>query len=218
MCLVTYLPGGVKLTSKHRERLCNGARVHPHGHGWAFAYDGNLIVKHYLEPELAIAEFVAMRSAFPGSEAAFHSRTASVTATGSLDACHPVWVGGERKKVLFHNGFLFAAPDGRTDTQVFAGDVLPRWDLSDGKQRAALELLMGDSKAVVLSADGETFVLNADQGVLMPDGTWYSNTTFNGVPLVAAGRCASCGCASVTRICGNCQTQAESRRISMVGA
>jgi hypothetical protein len=215
MCLLSYKKPRGKLT---RSDLEGGASANPHGCGWAFVYDGNLIVKHYLDAVLAIDEFMAMQAAFPDAEAMFHSRYASVTMTGSLDACHPVWVGNDKKRVVGHNGFLFPVPDGRTDTQVFAEDVLPHWDLSDPARRAELELHMGDSKAVVLSADEPAVILNAHLGVRRPNGVWHSNPTFNGVPLVPSGKCALCRCKSAVRVCGDCQRLAEPRRVFLAGA
>lgn len=212
MCLLTYIPPWVMPEEKH---LRYGALLNPHGSGGAVASRGKLRVTRSLDSETAISAFLAMRAAMPEGHAVFHSRYASATEP-SLDACHPLLVGGNAGRVAAHNGYLFTSPDGRSDTQVFADDILPGWDLFDDSQRAELEHQIGDSKAVILSADHDPVILNAHLGVFMPDGTWHSNTMFTGVALTKPGRCALCDAESSTRICANCQAAGEPRRILLL--
>ena len=211
MCLLTYIPPGVTPVRKHLE---NGARLNPHGHGWAVAYGGNLFMMRGLDPVAVIAGFLAARAKFPYSHGVFHSRYASVTEP-TLEACHPLLVGGNAGRVVAHNGFLFTVPDGRSDTQAFAADILPSWDLFDDSQRAELERQMGDSRAVILSADHDPVILNAHLGVFMPNRIWHSNPMFTGVALTEPGKCALCDTESSTRICADCQAAGEPRRVSL---
>jgi glutamine amidotransferase len=213
MCLLSYYPPGVLPVREHLE---NGAAINPHGSGYAMPLDGIVIRMRSLAAQPVIDEFMAMRRHYPRVPALFHSRYASATAA-TLETCHPLRIGHGRDMVA-HNGYLFTSPDGRSDTQVLADDILPHWDLDDAGDRAELEALMGLSRAVVITADGRGIVLNenAPGTITLADGTWHSNTGYTGVPPVEPGTCAVCGQPlSTGRICAECQAGAETRRLAM---
>lgn len=182
MCLLSFYPPGVMPVREHLE---NGARFNPHGSGYANG-------EHYyrsLDPEKAIQAFTALREQCPEPPALFHSRHATGDSPRTLENCHPfrVLVHGKRALVA-HNGYLFPHEGEDSDTKIFARDILYRYDLDDPAHVALLEERMGPNRAVILR-EGRALILNAHQGITLPDGTWHSNTDYLGVRTLTSGRC-----------------------------
>jgi len=193
MCLLSYyVPGSMPV----REHLENGARLNPDGFGWAMLAGGELLTRRYLNGAAAIEDFMAQRARNPDVPALFHSRHA--TDTGATVAnCHPFPLG--TGAVVAHNGYLFPVTEGeeRSDSRIFAEEILPRYDLDDPAHAARLEKWLGTNKVVVLSSsparDQAAYILNADRGVWLDHGgTWHSNPDYTGTPQDGT-RCRSCG-------------------------
>lgn len=183
MCLITYLPPGVMPAREHLE---NGAKLNPHGFGFAIGWSPF----HSMDREEAVGEFMARRAMRPDLPAMFHSRNATGDSLHTLENCHPfpVFLDNSRLAAVAHNGYLFPHEGDSSDTAVFARDILPRYDLDDPAQKALLEARMGPNKAVVLRGR-KAHLLNAWQGEFLPDGTWHSNTDYLGVSHEVPGRC-----------------------------
>jgi glutamine amidotransferase len=191
MCLLTYYPPGVEPVREHLE---NGARLNAKGHGWAAIDRYNMLHCHRsLDAAEMITSFMVFRAENPDSRAMFHSRYATGTAT-TLEKCHPMQVGNDPLTVMAHNGYLFPT-EGESDTEVFARDILPRYDLLNPASRAVLEERMGPNKAVILSTNillPRVIILNGSKGIMLPGGTWHSNRDYLGTSHLEEGKCIIC--------------------------
>lgn len=151
------------------------------------------------EPMEALCRrFVKLRKRHPEGPAMFHSRLA----TGGVEdtrGCHPFKVGGNiPNTVLAHNGIMFSTPQGdwRSDTRIFAEDILPFqfrkfWR---PKVREQLEIEIGLANKIVIITTNrrfmtrtngvpsgspfEMFILNEEMGHYTDDGAWHSNNSY----------------------------------------
>jgi glutamine amidotransferase len=185
MCLLSFYPPGVLTVKEHLEA---GARLNPHGCGYALAAGGLIFEHRSLDSGEAISRFLALRASCPDSHALFHSRKASV-ASVTLENCHPFPVRGDNPGFVAHNGWLFHAGN-QSDTRVFAEEILPRYNLDDPEDFRRLDGLMGFNKAVVLFGD-RAHILGEHLGIWLPDGSWHSNGDYTGVH-ASAGLCVAC--------------------------
>lgn len=214
MCLLSIFPPGIQPVREHLE---NGARLNPHGFGFALQAEGGLEIRHDLEAGWEIPLFANFREDYPDGWAMFHSRH-SADGPGLIENCQPLLLpdGG----VLAHNGGLFPVKDDVSDTRVFVDEMLPNWDLSKDSQVAMLEARLGRNKIAILSREGAPLILNAELGLTLPDGTWHSNEDFTGAFHLRAGQCGAChrrlpGLPEVSR-CGTCTEAAFGRRALLV--
>lgn len=192
MCMLTYLPAGVKVPM---EELSNGGTWNNDGHGWAVAAEiGNMITGHYMDKELALITFKAAREAFPDSPAMFHSRWAT---HGTVDTSnvHPFPVG--RYAVMGHNGILPmrvktnvreyrfqpVGKDTRSDTRILAEEYMmklsPRGIFSRRERRWMGALIGKQNKLCILSVSPKLerprgLLVNANSGN-WHRGAWFSN-------------------------------------------
>jgi hypothetical protein len=185
MCMLSFYPPGVL---PKQTRLENGAEVNPDGHGFAIVTgDRKLLIQKSMDAEDLIDRFIRLRHIHPDGPALFHSRIAT---SGLVDitGCHPFTVGGDVRTVVAHNGILFSpGPKSlRSDTRIFAEDILPRRfrKLDRGKTQAQLRDYCGYSnKLVILTvnpARRETaYLVNGNQGHWV-DGEWHSNYDYSG--------------------------------------
>ena len=104
------------------------------------------------------------------------------------DICHPFRVGGSPNTILAHNGILsnvkIPTGDKRSDTRVFAEDLLPkRLNILDSKRKfKKLEKWVGGSKIAVFSTDKRlqkaVYIINEKLGHWDDDGLWWSNSSY----------------------------------------
>jgi hypothetical protein len=174
ICLLTYAPPGV---TPDREHLENGVRLNPHGSGFAIGWSHLAS----MDAGLMITEFLARREMRPDLPALFHSRAATGDSPRTPENCHPfrTYHGKDRYSVMGHNGYLFAHEGQRSDSAIFAEEILPRYDLDDPAQKKLLEERMGPNKAVVICG-ARAHILNPHLGVFLPGGVWHSNTDYTG--------------------------------------
>jgi hypothetical protein len=221
MCMLTYAPPGA---TPAREHLLNGARLNPHGSGGAILVDGTgLLSVRCMDGDKAADLWLDMRQRFPDSHALFHSRYATADNVTD-DNIQPVTrLDG---LAVAHNGYLFPVDGDRSDTRVFAEELLPRWNLDAAADRSELELVLGaGNKLVILSADADhaepAYILNEEHGH-WHKGSWYSNTDYHGgeghrAADIRRGVCGVCGRLAATRaaggsyVCLHCQSLADQR-------
>lgn len=209
-----YLPGEMP----ERKELEAAVRLNPDGAGWALVTpDRQMFIKRQLNAGVAAIEtFLEARERCPYSIAVFHARHAGSMPV-SLENVHPFHVGADPDTVVFHNGYLFpAGENGRSDSVVFAEEILPLYDLRNRDDHKLLEARMGKNKAVVLSVRpgaSPAVILNPGLGKWVPGGGWRSNDDHTGVSHLQPGRCAACGVTiSDGKLCATCDQAAEDRR------
>lgn len=208
MCSLSYFPPGVMPVRAHLE---NGARLNPHGCGFALGYTA----MRSMDSQEMIRQFLIHRWRFPLLPALFHSRNASGDSPRTEENLHPFTVqrDGHEQAFVAHNGYLFKHEGSKSDSLIFAEQILPKHNLDDPGVRALLEQRMGRNKAVILYPDSTSYILNAHLGVSLPDGTWHSNTDFTGVPHIIPGLCPLCGDETeLTPVCASCEKEAQARR------
>lgn len=187
MCMLTFIPGGVQPDA---EALRNGAEFNKDGHGFAIVYGKRMVVRHSMDSEYAISEFVRLRAKHPHGPAMFHSRFGTGGMVGEYN-CHPFRIGGDRRTVLGHNGVLPlnvqpGKGDTRCDTRITAQVTLRDVNLGDAKIRSTIGEWMGKAnKFVILTTNPrysqQHYIINEAAGVWSDDGQiWYSNRDFEG--------------------------------------
>lgn len=184
MCLLCYYPPQVETNLDGLENSCLN---NPDGFGWSAldADTGILSTFHSMNADETISKFAKFREQNPETHALFHARYATAGSI-SVDNCHPYQIGGGVNAVLGHNGHLSVSipkGDQRSDTRVFAEDLLPEriGSLDNKKRFRKLEKWAGGSKFVILNADPRlkkpVYLVNADLGHWF-DGVWYSNSDY----------------------------------------
>ena len=173
-----------------RQELIRGCIANPDGFGWGVVYfDGqyyDLEWNKTMDGETAIDEYLATVERLGDSvvASAFHARIATHGGT-NLPNCHPFPVGGDERTLLFHNGMLpISAEGGRSDTRIFAEDVLPTMGgVTALEQPVLLDMVSNwakGSKLVVLSIDPAVeyslTIVNEDDG-FWTDNVWFSNSS-----------------------------------------
>lgn len=187
MCLLSYFPRGIDVNPDH---LHNGCTVNRDGFGFAIAdhVNGKMITDHSMHADYAVSKFTEMRARYPDSDALFHSR---FTTGGNVDEtnCHPYQVGRDTRTVLAHNGVLFgtAATEPRSDTRIFAEDIMPRQYKRLDKptvQTAITKHIGAYNKVLILTVNpryrNTAYLFNAKSGIWTPEGAWHSNGDYKG--------------------------------------
>ena len=204
ICLLSYYPPGVQPVRKDLE---NGARLNPHGYGFAFPW---MVRRELDNPGEVIDHFLAMRVEYPESPAVFHSRNATGDSPRTLKNAQPFWTGD---MIVAHNGYLFPHDGERSDSVIFGQEILPRYDLDDPAQVELLEKRMGPNKAVILRLGRPALILNQDYWIGLAGGTWHSNGDWQGIPHVLPGWCPVChGATMMKPVCLACEMDARERR------
>jgi glutamine amidotransferase len=185
MCLLAVCEPGS--TPKRKDLECASCN-NPHGFGYAVIANGEIITGRGMSAKKVISEFLAIRKKYPQSYAMFHARFAT-HGVKNEENCHPFAVGGSTQTYLAHNGILdveIHATDRRSDTRVFAEDVLPAMGGvssldNDNVWRILSKWAMG-SKIAVLTLDqnakANCYIINEASGHWDTAGIWWSNTTY----------------------------------------
>ena len=173
--------------------LLRAATNNPDGFGYALVIgegaDAHIHMHRGMSAVAVIDDFLAMRERHPEGHAIWHARFAT-HGTMTKDNCHPFRVAGRNDTFLAHNGILplwIAPTDNRSDTRVFAEDILPAFgleSLDSWRTRTALEDLIGTDKVAILTVNPELksqlYLLNEKMGDWgakggEDEGVWYSN-------------------------------------------
>lgn len=185
MCLLCYYPPQAETNLSGLENSCLN---NPDGFGWSAlnSESGILSTFHSMNADETISKFAKFREQNPDTHALFHARFATA-GTVTVDNCHPYQIGGGLNAVLGHNGHLSGVQipkgDKRSDTRVFAEDLLPQRvsALDIPKRLRKLEKWASGSKFVILNADQRlkesVYIVNEGLGH-WSDGVWYSNSDY----------------------------------------
>ena len=179
MCTLTYVPKG-KIPTE--QELINSCTTNPHGFGYAIIINGEIVIGKGLDYKKVVKEFMTLRRLNKGGDALFHSRLATHGEMTEAN-CHPFFVGGDKRTVLAHNGILpVPTYDERSDTRVFAEDIMPTYDKAGGLDNPvvfnAIERWAAGSKILILTVDPKfkqsVYLLNEKAGHYN-NGVWWSN-------------------------------------------
>ena len=124
MCLLVVCQPN---STPKREELQAGACRNPHGFGFAIVANDKIISWRSMSAKKTINKFLQLRSQYPDGYAMWHARLATHGVKNESN-CHPFVVGNDERVYLAHNGVLditIHANDRRSDTRVFAEDILP---------------------------------------------------------------------------------------------
>lgn len=171
-----------------RKDLENAACNNPHGFGYAIIAGDKIITGKGMSSKKVIKEFLAVRKQYPSSYAMFHARLATHGVKND-DNCHPFKVGGSELTYLAHNGILnvdIPANDMRSDTRIFAEDILPAMGgvtaLDNTNLYRMIEGWATSSKIAVFTLDPnaeyDCYIINEDLGDWDNAGNWWSNDTY----------------------------------------
>jgi glutamine amidotransferase len=188
MCVIIASKGYSTPTLAELDRGCYN---NPDGFGWALVWQTDrkpkLVVKRTMDADEAVDTYLeAVRSY--GKRvicSAFHARIAT-HGDAELSNCHPWRVGSDKRSVLFHNGILSVNMDqanGRSDSGVFANDVLPMMGGAAGFQNPGVAHILHKwsvgSKLVMLTANPmltPLTIIGEERGEWYGD-QWYSNSS-----------------------------------------
>lgn len=227
MCMLCVVPPNV-IPSK--DKLVNSALNNPHGFGFAIVipHENRILVERSMNADKSIADFLEMRARYPEGYAMWHARWATHGKT-DISNCHPFRMGRDNLTYLGHNGILSVLEDDkdhRSDTRIFAEDLLPSIggvsSLDNPQVWNMLEDFTTGSKVCVLTlnpaAKQQMYLLHADKGWHDDSGVWWSNTTCElGATYYSSrkydwwaddGMCGICDAAYLThtkpKFCSNC--------------
>ena len=186
MCMLCVVPPNV---IPSREKLENSALNNPHGFGFAIVIpsEKRIHAERTMNADTSINRFLQMRALHPEGYAMWHARFATHGST-TVDNCHPFRVGGDRKTYLAHNGILpIIEPNGdtRSDTRIFAEDLLPAIggvaSLDNPQVQNLIEDFTSGSKVCVLTvhpdAKFQCYLFHEEKGWRDESNVWWSNDT-----------------------------------------
>ena len=182
MCLLVV--SSPNSTPKRKDLECASCN-NPHGFGYAVIAGNKIITGKGMSAKKIIKEFLAVRKQYPNSYAMYHARFATHGVKND-DNCHPFQVGGSDMTYLAHNGILsvdIPANDKRSDTRIFADDILPAMGgvkaLDDVNLYSMLEGWSAGNKIAIFTLDPvamyDCYIINEDLGHWDNDGNWWSN-------------------------------------------
>jgi len=167
----------------------------PDGFGYAVHTGKSIITGRGMNHDDVIDRFLTVREKHINGWAMFHARFTTHGETVK-ENCHPFRVGGSPDTILAHNGILgnvkIPAGDKRSDTRVFAEDLLPkRLNILDSKKKfKKLEKWAGGSKVAVFTTDRRlqkaVYIINEKLGHWDEDGIWWSNSSYKQTHYVSA--------------------------------
>jgi glutamine amidotransferase len=170
-----------------REKLENSALNNPHGFGFAIVIpkENRIHVERTMNADTSINRFIEMRGKYPEGYAMWHARFAT-HGTTTVDNCHPFKVGKDERTYLAHNGILpIIEPQGdtRSDTRIFAEDLLPAIGGVASLDNEQVVNLLDDfttgSKVCVLTihpdAKYQCYLFHKEKGWEDDSGVWWSN-------------------------------------------
>ena len=174
-------------TPKKKDLECASCN-NPHGFGYAIITPSGIVTGRGMSSKKIIKEFLEVRKQFPTGYAMFHARYAT-HGVKNEENCHPFKVGGATQTYLAHNGILdveIHATDKRSDTRVFAEDILPAMGgvkaLDDDNLWRMLSTWASGSKIAILTTDPTAkdgcYIINESAGHWDDAGMWWSNTTY----------------------------------------
>jgi len=169
-----------------------GACSNPHGFGFAIVADGQIISERSMSAKKSIARFLELRAQYPNGYAMWHARYATHGVKNEQN-CHPFMVGGSDLTYLAHNGMLDVTiehGDRRSDTRVFAEDVLPKIGgvsaLDDDTIWSMVSKWASGNKIAVLTLDPSAkhgfYLINENLGAWDDEGIWWSNASHKPKP------------------------------------
>jgi len=192
MCVICAGIGNEKPTHKELEQAC---KSNPDGFGWGAVVEHKgelrLLSGKSMQAKEAISDYEAVFREYGNHVQAhfFHARIATHGET-SIRGCHGFMVeGSDKKSIIAHNGIMpltLEKGDWRSDSRVFAEDVLPRfggitglcdqrvWDVMDGFVEGS------NSKVVILTLELEIplLILGESLGHWQTEGLWWSNKSY----------------------------------------
>ena len=185
MCMLCVIPPNV---IPSRQKLENSALNNPHGFGFAIVIpsENRIHVERTMNADTSINRFLEMRGKYPEGYAMWHARYAT-HGSMTVDNCHPFQVGvGNNLTYLAHNGILpIIEPKGddRSDTRIFAEDLLPAIGgvtaLDNPQVSNLIEDFTGGSKVCILTVDPraeyQCYLYHAEKGKKDESGVWWSN-------------------------------------------
>lgn len=185
MCLLLVCsPNSIPKKQDLQTASCNN----PHGFGYAIVTPDGIITGRGMSSRKVINKFLEARKRYPESYAMFHARYAT-HGVKNEDNCHPFKVPSEYPTYLGHNGVLdihINAGDRRSDTRVFAEDVLPAMGgvtaLDDDNVWRMVSKWASGSKIAIFTLDPSAkdvvYIVNENLGHWDNAGIWWSNFTY----------------------------------------
>lgn len=196
MCMLCVIP---PMTIPTREKLENSALNNPHGFGFAIVIkkENRIHSERTMDADTSINRFLAMRERYPDDYAMWHARLATHGST-TIDNCHPFKVGSDKLTYLAHNGILpiiETVGDDRSDTRIFAEDLLPRIGgvcaLDNEQVLNLIEDFTSGSKVAILTlhpeAEQQAYIIHKSKGNTDVTGVWWSNDSCYLTPKVYSG-------------------------------
>ena len=184
MCLLMVAKPNAMPTD---DQLTCACANNPDGFGYAVHTGKTIITGRGMNHNDVIDRFLTTREKHMNGWAMFHARMTTHGETVK-ENCHPFRVGGSPETILAHNGILsnvkIPAGDKRSDTRVFAEDLLPaRLNILDNKKKfKKLEKWAGGSKIAVFTTDRRLnkamYIINEKLGSWDDDGLWWSNSSY----------------------------------------
>ena len=185
MCLLVVSSPNSTPSKKDLEcASCNN----PHGFGYAVIAGNKILTGRGMSAKKIIKEFLAVRKQYPQSYAMFHARFATHGVQND-ENCHPFQVGGSDLTYLAHNGILrvdIPVNDRRSDTRIFAEDMLPAMGgvsaLDDVNLYGLIQTWASGNKIAVFTLDPKAmydcYIINEDLGKWDTEGNWWSNDSY----------------------------------------
>jgi glutamine amidotransferase len=169
------------------DQLTCACANNPDGFGYAVHTGKTIITGRGMNHNDVIDRFLTTREKHMNGWAMFHARFTTHGETVK-ENCHPFRVGGSTETILAHNGILsnvkIPTGDKRSDTRVFAEDLLPaRLNILDSKKKfKKLEKWAGGSKVAVFTTDRRlqkaVYIINEKLGTWDNEGIWWSNSSY----------------------------------------
>lgn len=183
MCLLMVTMGQVP----DYNSIVNASNNNPDGFGYAIHYGDRIITSRGMNAQKTIDKFFdALEGAGTDFVAMYHAR---ITTHGDsiIENAHPFRVGGRKDIILGHNGMLPIHPkkgDRRSDTRIFAEDILPNLGVESLDSNDSFKRLEGwaaGSKLAILSNAPElrdsVYIVNEHLGD-WDENVWWSNSSY----------------------------------------
>ena len=183
MCLLMVTMGQVP----DYNSIVNASNNNPDGFGYAIHYGDRIVTSRGMNAQKTIDKFFdALDGAGTDFVAMYHAR---ITTHGDsiIENAHPFKVGGRKDIILGHNGMLPIHPkkgDRRSDTRIFAEDILPSLGVESLDNNDSFKRLEGwaaGSKLAILTNAPElrdsVYIINEHLGD-WDQNVWWSNSSY----------------------------------------